>query len=262
MTLVIVAIGLSLAMAAAWWWQRRVSNIGWVDVFWTFATATGGVVLSLAWSGEEGWWPRRLLVLAIVGVWAARLGLYVAFRVAGAPEDGRYVELRRQWGDGLQRKMFGFLQLQAGVSLVLAAAIGLAASRPAPGLRIADLAGALIAIVAIAGEALADQQIKAFRRDPANAGKVCDIGLWAWSRHPNYFFEWLGWVAWAVIAANPANPWSFAALMAPAFMFYLLVFASGIPPLEKHMLATRGDRFRAYQARTSAFFPLPPRSPS
>jgi steroid 5-alpha reductase family enzyme len=262
MTLVLVAIGLSLAMAAAWWWQRRVSNIGWVDVFWTFATAGGGCALVFAWASGEGSWPRRLLVTAMIAVWAVRLGLYVAFRVAGAPEDGRYVEIRQQWGDGLQGKMFGFLQLQAGVSLVLAAAIGVAANRPAPGLQLSDLAGVLIAMVAIAGEALADQQVKAFRRDPANKRKVCDVGLWAWSRHPNYFFEWLGWLAYPVMAIDLTGAWpqGWLALAAPVVMFAVLRFGTGVPPLEAHMLRTRGALFSAYQARVSAFIPLPPKT--
>ena len=261
MSVVLAAIGLSLAMAAAWWWQRRVNNIGWVDVFWTFATATAGVFLTIAWSGGEGAWARRLLVMAMIAVWAVRLGLYVAFRVAGAPEDGRYVELRRQWGDGLQGKVFGFLQLQAGVSLVLAAAIALAANRPAPGLQITDLAGVLIAVIAIVGEAVADQQVKAFRRDPANRGKVCDVGLWAWSRHPNYFFEWLGWLAYPVIAIDLSGAWpqGWVALAAPVVMFAVLRFGTGVPPLEAHMLRTRGALFSAYQARVSAFLPLPPK---
>lgn len=262
MTLVFLALALSLAMAIAWWWQRRVKNIGWVDVFWTFATAGGGLALVLAWSGEAGSWPRRMLAAAIVTVWAVRLGLYVAVRVAGAPEDGRYIELRRQWGDGLQAKMFGFLQLQAGVSWVLAISIGLAASRPAPRLQQSDFVAVLLAIVAVVGEDAADRQLKAFRRDPANGGRVCDVGLWAWSRHPNYFFEWLGWVAYPLMAIDltGAWPWGWFTLLAPIVMFAILRFGTGVPPLEAHMLRTRGDLFRAYQARVSPFIPLPPKS--
>ncbi|MBW8881271.1 MAG: DUF1295 domain-containing protein, partial [Asticcacaulis sp.] len=91
---------------------------------------------------------------------------------------------------------------------------------------------------------------------------VCDNGLWKWSRHPNYFFEWLGWVGWAVLACGQpfggqASGW--LAWGAPALMYYLLVYASGIPPLEAHMLATRGEAWRVYRARTNAFFPGPPK---
>jgi steroid 5-alpha reductase family enzyme len=92
---------------------------------------------------------------------------------------------------------------------------------------------------------------------------VCDEGLWRWSRHPNYFFEWLGWFAYPLIAISPnyhpSYPWGWVTLLAPAFMYWILVHVTGIPPLEEQMLRSRGDRYRDYQSRTSAFFPWPPR---
>ena len=114
-------------------------------------------------------------------------------------------------------------------------------------------------LVAVVGETIADRQLSGFRADPANKGKVCDVGLWGMSRHPNYFFEWLGWLAYAVIAVDPtsAYPWGWLALAGPVLMYWLLVHASGIPPLEAHMLRSRGDAFRAYQARVNAFWPGP-----
>jgi steroid 5-alpha reductase family enzyme len=99
--------------------------------------------------------------------------------------------------------------------------------------------------------------MKAFRADPANKGQVMDRGLWGWSRHPNYFFQWLGWCAYPVIALDPARPVTWLSLAAPGVMFGLLRYVSGVPPLEEAMLKTRGDLFRKYQARVSAFFPLP-----
>ena len=132
-----------------------------------------------------------------------------------------------------------------------------AATNPQPFPRPVDIAGIGLLLLAFAGESLADAQLATFGRTHRNA--VCDAGLWRWSRHPNYFFEWLGWCAWALIAIDPGQPWSWLAVSAPALMYYLLVHASGIPPLEAHMLNTRGDRFKAYQARTNAFFPGPNR---
>ena len=126
---------------------------------------------------------------------------------------------------------------------------------PGDGLRLADYLGALILLAGIAGEALADAQLKAFRTDPANKGRVCDVGLWRWSRHPNYFFEWFGWLAYPVIGISPRRPAflsvGFAALLAPVFMYWILVYVTGIPPLEAQMLRSRGDRYRDYQSRTS-----------
>lgn len=259
--LVVTAVGLSAVMAAAWAWQRLTNNIGWVDVFWTFGTAAAGIFLSLAWAGRDGSPARRLLVCAIAAAWALRLGLHLIVRVARSPEDGRYRELRLQWGRSVQARLFRFLQLQAAVSMALAASIALAADRPGPALGPLDLAGFMIALVAVGGEAIADQQLRSFAADPANTGKVCDRGLWAWSRHPNYLFEWLAWFAYPIIALDLSGAWpvGIAAWAAPALMFAVLRLGTGVPPLEAHMLRSRGETFRAYQARVPPFLPRPPR---
>jgi len=160
--------------------------------------------------------------------------------------------------------MFIFLQNQGFGSIPLVFAIFVAARFPDPALRLQDYLGALILLVGIAGEALADAQLKNFRKDPAHKGRVCDAGLWRWSRHPNYFFEWLGWLAYPAIAISPGHPldypWGWAALLAPVFMYWILVHVTGIPPLEQQMLRSRRERYRDYQSRTSMFFPLPPQT--
>jgi len=119
-----------------------------------------------------------------------------------------------------------------------------------------------VLIVAIGGEALADWQLKCFRRNPANEGRVCDQGLWRFSRHPNYFFEWVCWLAYPIAAVDIQGgfPWGRLSISGPLVMYRLLVHVSGIPLLEQHMLARSGDEFRKYQSRTNAFFPGPPRS--
>ena len=134
-----------------------------------------------------------------------------------------------------------------------------AAHNPDPNLRIQDLIGLATLIAIIIGEAVADRQLHAFKHAHGNRNAVCDVGLWRWSRHPNYFFEWLLWLAYPIIAIDFAgyNPYGWLALAAPAIMYWVLVHLSGIPPLEDHMLRSRGDVFRAYQKRTRAFFPLP-----
>jgi steroid 5-alpha reductase family enzyme len=131
---------------------------------------------------------------------------------------------------------------------------------PEEALRWQDYLGAAILFGGIAGEALADAQLKRFRSKVANKGRVCDIGLWRWSRHPNYFFEWFGWLAYPMIALSLSYPWGLAGLLAPVFMYWILVYVTGIPPLEAQMLRSRGENYRAYQLRTSKFFPLPPQA--
>jgi steroid 5-alpha reductase family enzyme len=112
-------------------------------------------------------------------------------------------------------------------------------------------------LAGLSGEAVSDWQLRKFRSDPAHRGLICEAGLWGWSRHPNYFFEWLCWLSYPLIASDGAYPAGFIALLAPACMYWVLVHVSGIPPLEQHMLRSRGDQFRAVQARTRPFLPLP-----
>ncbi len=164
-------------------------------------------------------------------------------------------------GPDASRRMFWFAQSQAWVSVPLALSIMIAASHPAPGLRLQDFLGAIVLAVAIAGEAVADRQLKSFRANPANKGRVCDQGLWGLSRHPNYFFEWMCWIAYPTVAIDLQGgyPWGWLAISAPLVMYWLLVHVSGIPLLEQHMLRRSGEEFRKYQARTNAFFPGPPR---
>ena len=252
--LAFIAAGLATAMAGAWIVQRLTGNSGWVDTIWSFATGAGGVAAALVPAAG----PRQIAVAVLIGLWSARLGLHIAKRAARGGDDPRYAAMARQWGRLWPLYLFVFLEIQAAASLVLVLAVRLAAANPAPFPAATDLAGLVLLIVAVRGEAVADGQLRRFARQ--HKGAVCDIGLWRWSRHPNYFFEWLGWCAWAVIAFDPLHPLSFAALGAPVLMYVLLVHVSGIPPLEAHMLASRGERFRAYQAATSAFFPAPPKA--
>lgn len=258
--LIAMAIALCVAMACAWVVQQRTGNSGWVDTTWTFSVGLVGMIAALWPLTAEVFFARQLMVAALVAAWALRLGLHIAMRSAGIHDDPRYADYARQWGDAAPRKMFVFLQQQALGSLPLVLAILVAAHVPVTALRAQDFLGALILVVAIGGEGLADAQLKRFRGDPANKGKVCDHGLWRWSRHPNYFFQWFGWLAYPVIAIAPGYPLGLAALLAPLFMFYVLNYVTGVPPLEAQMARSRGEAWRAYSARTSRFFPLPPKA--
>ena len=257
-----IAVALSVLMAAAWLVQQRTGNSGWVDTIWTFALGLVGAGSALWPLGSGGPNARQWLVAALVAVWSIRLGCHIAVRTIGITDDPRYAAFARDWGADAPRRMFVFLQNQGFGSIPLVFAIFVAAHVPAAALRFQDFLGAVILATGIAGEGLADAQLKRFRSDPANEGRVCDIGLWRWSRHPNYFFEWFGWLAYPVIAIQFGTPFDYpvgwAALLAPAFMYWILVHVTGIPPLEAQMLRSRGERYRDYQARTSAFFPLPP----
>ncbi|MBX9710478.1 MAG: DUF1295 domain-containing protein [Xanthobacteraceae bacterium] len=260
-----IALSLSVFMAFAWAVQQRTGNSGWVDTIWTYAVGLIG-----AWSAmfpavfhpsiDDTFTHRQWLVAALVALWSLRLGGYIAERTAESEktDDPRYAAMAAEWGKDAPRQMFIFLQQQAIGSVPLVFAVFIAAHNPAPGLRAQDYIGALILLIAIAGETIADGQLRAFRSNPANKGKVCDVGLWKYSRHPNYFFEWFGWLAYPVIAISAGYWWGWLTLLAPLIMYFILVFITGVPPLEQQMLQSRGDAFRAYQGRTSKFFLLPP----
>ena len=255
---------MSLAMVVGWACQRAWNNGGWTDAFWSFSVGIVGVAASLAPVGQmTAPSLRQGLVAALVGLWSLRLGRHIAARAGEGTEDARYAALRTEWGPAFQRRMFSFLQTQAAAGAFLVLTVALAAHNPSRDLRVADVAAAALFIVSVAGAGIADQQLAVFRRNPGNRGKVCDVGLWALSRHPNYFFEWLGWTAYAVIALDPGGAYGIGwlSVTGPAFIYYLLRHVSGVPLLEAAMLRSRGEAYVTYQARVSAFFPWPSRRP-
>ncbi|CAM5485385.1 hypothetical protein MAUB1S_08140 [Mycolicibacterium aubagnense] len=261
-TLLCIALALGAGMSLAWLAWRRTKNSGWVDTVWTFSVGIVGLAGALLPpTGADAIGSRRAMVAAFACLWALRLGLHIARRTRGITDDPRYARLLQGWGADAPRQMFVLLQKQALVSIPLGLAMVLAAANPQPALGPQDWLAVVVMAVAIAGEATADAQLRRFAADnrgPDNPGrKVCEVGLWRWSRHPNYFFEWLGWLAYPLLAIG-AWQWGWLALAAPVCMYWLLAYVSGVPPLEEHMLATRGDAYRAYQRRTSTFFPLPP----
>jgi steroid 5-alpha reductase family enzyme len=248
----LAALLLALIMTGAWALALRLNNAGWVDTVWTAGLGiTASLASLLAGSGIHA----RLAALAAL-IWAIRLAWHLATRTAGHPEDTRYAALRAEWGAAYKPKLLIFLYIQAAAAFLLLLSPVFAARNLSP-FGIADAAGVLIFAAAILGEAIADRQLQAFRDKPENRGQICDSGLWSLSRHPNYFFEWLGWCAYPILALGGGAAGAVIALTGPVLMYVLLVHVSGLPPLEAQMLASRGERFRAYQARTRAFFPIP-----
>jgi steroid 5-alpha reductase family enzyme len=259
--LAIVTLGLVVIMGLAWVAQWVTHNAGWVDVVWSLGTGLGGAAAALVpLPGSHGVMPRQWVVAVLVAVWSVRLAIHIARRTLGHPEDVRYATFRRDWGAAFQTRMASLLVIQAAAAALLTLSILVAARNPAPAWRPADWAGIAILAIAILGEAVADAQLHRFRA-AANGPALCDRGLWGWSRHPNYFFEWLGWCAYPLLAIDTAGGWwpGWLALSGPVFMYWLLRHVSGVPPLEAAMLQSRGEPFRHYQRRVSAFFPWPPR---
>ncbi len=254
MTIALAALlFLSASMAGAWAIALGSGQSGWIDAVWSFAIGIAGVAAALAPGG--GMPARQWEVALLAGLWSLRLGLHIVARSRAGGDDPRYAQLKQEWGARFRARLFWFLQIQALCGLVLVATIRIAAANPGPWPRLADFAGVLVLLASVLGEGVADRQLARFRAGPAAHGRICETGLWGYSRHPNYFFEWLGWCAYAVIAIVPSQPASWVALAGPVMMYWLLVHVSGIPPLEAHMLRSRGALFRDYQARVNAFWP-------
>jgi steroid 5-alpha reductase family enzyme len=244
----------ALLLVALYLWQRRTRDATAVDAGWGGALALCALLYGLL---APGCLAQKLAICVPVGVENLRIASLVRNRL-GKGEDGRYQELRRRWrGKGREQRTFAiFYQAQA----LLAAGLSVPALLGSfNGDRLGVLAwiGLALWLVAASLESLADRQLAAFRRDLANKGGVMDRGLWRYSRHPNYFFQTLTWVAYALIAV--AAPWGWIAFFAPALILYLVLFVTGVPPAEESSLRSRGDAYRAYQARTSVFVPWLPK---
>lgn len=244
-----------VAMLTLWCASLLLRDASIVDVYWGPGFA---VIAATAWLVSDGGDPARgLLVVVLTGLWGLRLGGYLLWRNWGAGEDPRYRAMRRRHGS-----RFAFVSLATVFALqgVLMWLVSLpvqvvqASGAAPPG--VLDAVGVLLFATGLAFEAIGDLQLARFKADPANAGRVMDRGLWAWTRHPNYFGDCLVWWGlFAIALATPAGPWT---LLSPVLMTFLLLRVSGVALLERS-IAKRRPEYRDYMARTPAFVPRPPR---
>ena len=245
-------------MTVLWLVQRRTGNAGIVDAGWAASIGILGVFYAAT---SDGYLPRRILVAVLIGIWSARLAIYLLLdRVVGRPEEGRYRTLRKQWGASAGRRLFFFFQTQALAASFFALPVLVVVYHPVDRWTGWDVAGVLIWCISVGNTILADWQLARFKRRPESRGKTCREGWWRYSRHPNYFFEWLHWWSYVALAVGSSH-WG-VTLLAPAAMLYFLLKVTGIPPTEAQALASRGEDYRQYQRTTSAFIPWFPRKGS
>jgi steroid 5-alpha reductase family enzyme len=259
-TLLAAQIGLGALIAAGvmtcmWLIQLRTRNAGIVDVAWGGAIGLVGTSWALTATGDP---TRRILAATLIAVWALRLTAYLYLRVVGHPEEGRYATLRQTWGDAANVRLFGFFQMQALTVLLFAMPVLLVASNPARLWQITDLFGLLLWGIGVGGVALSDWQLARFKQRPDSHGRTCREGLWRYSRHPNYFFEWVHW--WSYVLLALGGPWWWLAAVTPLVLLYFLLYVTGIPPTEAQAVMSRGEEYRQYQKTTSAFFPWLPKA--
>lgn len=243
---------LSGAFAFLWWRQTRTRDATSVDAAWALAIGGGALLAGLAGDGAT---LPRMLGTGIALLWSGRLGYHLLrHRVFGhAGEDGRYRAMREHWGERADRHFFWFYQAQAAAAFAFALPFWWLAQHPEPSLSTLQTAGVAVFVLAQAGEWIADRQLERHRRDPAQRGRTCRSGLWAYSRHPNYFFEWLHWFAW--VALSIGSPLWWLSLLGAVLMLCSLLWVTGIPFVEQQSLRSRGDAYRDYQRRVSVFVP-------
>ncbi len=237
--------------------QRATGDAGVVDAGWAGGLGCVALLFAIVGPGNA---PHRILLAVVAGTWSFRLAYHIVRdRVIAGEEDGRYQAMRTQWGVKAQRNFYLFFMVQAGFVILFSVPLLMVAVQRVSSPTLLDIAGTLLGVGAIAGEAFADRQLRQWRRNAENKGRTCRAGLWRYSRHPNYFFEWLHWWAYVLLAA--AWPQVLGALLGPALMLLFLYRITGIPYTERQALKSRGDDYRAYQRTTSAFFPwFPTRS--
>lgn len=250
---------MAAVMAVLWAYATRRVDASVVDAGWGYGIAICGGLYAILADGDPA---HRVVIGLLAGLTGLKIGTYVlVYRVIGKEEDGRYRTLRERWARRIpprvDRRFFVFFQAQGLLDVLLSVPFALVALDPGPGLGALELAGIALWAVATTGETLADRQLTRFRGDPANRGRVCQVGLWRYSRHPNYFFQVLTWVSFALIAT--AASWGFAGWIAPILITVSILFVTGIPPTEAQALASRGDAYREYQRTTSVLVPWPPR---
>jgi steroid 5-alpha reductase family enzyme len=241
----------AVLMLILWIVHLLIKNAAVVDVGW--AAGLGLLAIYYA-SAAHGWPTRRWLIAAMAAIWSARLAVYLLFtRVIGKPEEGRYVQLRQDWKSNQPLRFLFFFEFQALLDVALSLPFLIACLNARYPLGWAEPLGAAIWLVGMIGEAVADQQLHNFKKNTANKGKTCQVGLWKYSRHPNYFFDWLVWIGFATFAVT--SPWGFVGILSPALILCFLLGLTGIPATEAQALRSRGEEYRDYQRRTSAFVP-------
>ena len=257
LTLVLIgAASVAALMLLLWLIHLRTGNAAIVDAGWAGGLALLGVLYA-ALGG--GYWLRSALIGAMSAIWGLRLAIYLlATRIIGHPEEGRYQEMRRQWKTNIPLKFLLFYEFQALLCVVLALPFLIASRNPDVGISVMEWTAVALWVVAMVGEDTADAQLSKFKSDPSNKGRTCQAGLWRYSRHPNYFFEFLIWVAFALFALN--SPGGFWGLLSPALILYFVLRVSGIPATEAQAIRTRGEEYRRYQRTTSAFVPWFPKT--
>ena len=250
--LTIGAIILVLLFVGTWKLSLRLNNFSFVDVTWALSFAPVSIWYAAV---GDGWTPRRFAIALLLSLWSLRLGSYLWKRVAGhhPSEDARYAVLRKKWNSNLPKAFLIFFLAQAVLVWLLTLPVFLISRQAAPAFHVLEWVGLSVWFLALIGEAISDAQLAGFKKSNRDPKAICEVGLWRYSRHPNYFFQSLLW--WGLFLIALPAPWGWTAIVAPLAMLHFLLNVTGIPLTEKLSVEKRGDVYREYQRTTSAFVP-------
>jgi steroid 5-alpha reductase family enzyme len=252
--MLIAAITIAVVMVSTWIISLVIKNASIVDIVWGAGFAVTSWVLAISVDGNSG---RQLLLAIMVGLWGTRLALYLAKRNLGHGEDWRYKAMRKKKG-----KNFGIISLvtvfglQGVLMWVVSLPVILGNADDSPGVGPIAVMGIMLWAVGLMFEAVGDFQLARFKKDPANATKVMDKGLWSLTRHPNYFGDALLWWGIGIVGAETGS--GVFGFIGPVVMTFFLLKISGVPMLERS-LSRRREGYADYVARTSGFIPRPPK---
>lgn len=251
--LLAAAAALAVLMLATWLLSLRLRDVSIVDPVWGFAFVVVAAAALVTGDGDE---DRRILLLALVGLWGLRLGGYLTLRkLREHGEDYRYVEMRERYGDRFPLVSLGMVFGLQGLLVLVVSLPVTGASVQDDGLGALTWAGVALWAVGLFFETVGDAQLARFKADPDSRGQVMDRGLWRYTRHPNYFGDFCVWWGIYLVALQAGAWWT---LPGPLVMSFLLLRVSGKDRLEK-TIGTRRPGYAEYVRRTSGFFPRPPR---
>jgi steroid 5-alpha reductase family enzyme len=243
-----------ILMTLLWLYSLKIKNSSIVDIFW----GTGFVIVHwvAAWINSTEMSTRLTLLGVIVTIWGLRLSAHIYQRNHGQPEDFRYAAWRKEAGAAWWwRSLFKVFILQGVLMWIIAAPLIAALTIPSAPLNAFDLICAGVWLVGFIFEAGGDWQLKRFKSDPANKGKLLTTGLWMFTRHPNYFGDAMQWWGFYILSISSGGWWT---VFSPIIVTFLLMKVSGVVMLEKTLVKTKPG-YEDYIARTSAFFPWPPK---
>jgi steroid 5-alpha reductase family enzyme len=252
--MLIAALTITIVMLTTWVISLMVKNASIVDIVWGLGFAVTSWVLALTVDGDS---TRQILLAVMVGVWGVRLGGYLAKRNIGHGEDWRYKAMRKKKGP-----KFGLISLvtvfglQGLLMWIVSLPVQFGNADDTPGVGPIAVMGIIVWLVGLSFEAVGDMQLARFKKNPVNAGKVMDKGLWSLTRHPNYFGDALLWWGIGLVGAETGS--GVIGLVGPLVMTVFLLRVSGVPMLERSLMKRR-EGYAEYVARTSGFIPRPPK---